>query len=463
MKTKILFVMSVFVILSGCAFSKEDPNKNKTVPSEPGRQGPLAKKEALKLSYQASPEYHKFDVTIEWQEIENCLPQLHRENVTTETHSKLAVSATPDSDGVYRRVDRNLNEGHELRYTLMCLNSASTSIDTKEIQLPFDLVLEEGRHDFTQIAERLKMANVQTDGSLRVQVERFVMDDHAILATGYPQVYLQFKSANLAQRSLIQNFLDRDIEYAQANKDGKLSRSGATLTFQGESMKGHLNLKRRGFPGEHGLDGQDVAADDRPAKNPAKGTDARYRFEWVQDRSSAMCRPERPGRDLSNRNDCRKLLVRCEVPAQSGPRGFEGYMGGVGQNGAVGGSTGKVYVIVKDRTQLLINDDSAGGEGGRRGNGGNGGQGGDPGDPGQSDWQKAVRDFLGMPESRFSWKDVQGQMGHSNLSSDPCTSPTQGLIGPTGPTGPYGQHGRDGLIEPIMIWNFETNTYIEWR
>lgn len=460
MKTlKSILSLTIAATLSSCAFSKEDPNKDKTDNGVAGQQGPLAQKDALKVSYQAVGEYHKFDVVLEWPNLENCLPRLQKENLTTQASTWIPVSDEHLIDGVYNRVDANQSEGHELRYNLMCLNSVSTPIDIKEIKLPYDLVIR-GSQNLENIVAKMGFLK-SSAGELSINVERFALTEGSVLETESKNVRVEFKEGYFERSSLLRNHNSLRLHYPAAAEANVLGQSGSTITLVGDRAVGNLNLDRKGYPGRNGQTGQNADPSLHPARNPAVGRNSTYAFEIKTRTGGDICGGRGGGRDFRPSGPCEYLSMKCVRPADSGPTGFRGAPGGRGGQAHPGGNTGKIFINVKDRTNLVVNQTSAGGVAGQPGQGGNGGLGGSPGTPGQSLWLEALRGYMGMaPAPQDSDAKVMDRTG---IRADPCPAPSVGSVGPLGPQGPEGARSIDGLVEPIFVWDQDANSYLEWR
>lgn len=442
-------LLSLHLVLSGCAFSKEDPNKDKDNTSGvAGRAGPLAQKDALKIRYEAAAEYHRFNVILEWEPIENCLPRLHRENTTTNVSSQLAVREEA-TDGLYRRVDMNQHEGHELIYTLTCLNSETTAVDIKEIKLPMDLVVS-GHQNIEELAARKGFK--RSDDSVSLHIERLLFEPGAILEMASTNVSIVFKRAEFSPGSTIRNYISEYQTYEVAKQLDILGRPGTSIELIGQQARGSITFDRKGYPGKHGEDGEDADQSVRPPKNAAIGDPGSFQ---VGTRKRKL--PLGPGAIVS------VLDVKCLRHPSDGPIGRQGYPGSTGTPGLAGGNTGTLKLKIIDLSGLRLNHYSEGGKGGIGGQGGLGGPGGEGGDPDNSGFEAAVRAYTQMPASQYSWEKVVSTHSPIFGLSNPCTL---GKVGPTGERGEQpapARDGADGIVEPIMIWNEQSKSYMEWR
>jgi hypothetical protein len=278
-------------------------------------------------------------------------------------------------------------------------------------------------------------------------------------------VRVEFKSANFHPRSQFKNHLTNYLDYEAAAEANVLGQEGSTITLVGDRAVGTLNFDRKGYPGRNGDNGQDADPNLRPEKNPAVGRNAEHILKVVYkwSRSCDGVADPVPRRDRFRRHldSCEYVEIKCARPADHGPQGLQGFMGGPGGQAHPGGHTGKVFIQIKDRTQLVVNQTAAGGLAGRPGFGGQGGPGGDPGTPGQSFWIQSVRDFMGMA----AWDSDENVLASARLSPrhDPCPAPSAGSVGPRGPQGPDGPTSVNGMIEPLFVWDQDANAFIEWR
>lgn len=452
---KSLLSLTIAATLSACAFSKEDPNKDKKDNGVAGQQGPLAQKDALRVRYEAPGEYHKFNVILEWPQLENCVPRLQKENLSTQTVTWIPVGPEHLTNGVYKRTEFNQTEGHELRYNLLCLNSISTPIDIKEIKLPYDLVVR-GSQNLENLVAKMGFQK-NSEGELNIKVERFALTEGAVLETESKNVKIEFKRGNFDSRGILRNHVSNRLDYDAAAEAQVLGQAGSTITLVGDRAVGTLNFDRKGYPGRNGEQGPDADPNIRPEKNPAVGRNSEYQIEIGYRRGGDVCGGRGGGiRDLRRLGPCEYLIMKCTRTADPAPQGLRGFPGSRGGQAHPGGNTGKIFINVKDRKDLVINQTAVGGEKGRPGRGGTGGPGGEPGTPGQSVWLQTLKAYIGTIHD-----DEAIRLG--GIRSDPCPAPAAGQVGPQGPHGPDGADSLDGMVEPIFVWDQDANSYLDWR
>lgn len=194
---------------------------------------------------------------------------------------------------------------------------------------------------------------------------------------------------------------------------GQAGRSGGSLYFEARSGRGHLTIISEGQKGGKGIKGSKGA---RGAKgHRGNNGEADYKLDCML---SAPANHELVF-DVPEPRPCFKHWY-CSRQTGNGGRGARGARGNTGGRGGAGGNSAKVFVKIKDPSELQVTTEVRVGLGGEGGLGGDGGDGGAGGDAGSQDRRKKCRTAHSGSQGPVGDQGSPGARGASGSKKAVC-------------------------------------------